>query len=93
MVKGPAVAPHLARDHVQTYWDARPCIIGHSRKPFGSKDYFDEVERRNTLLSSTWREKKVLELSCGMRDERLSVDESGSRTAPPAGQTLHQKPT
>jgi hypothetical protein len=35
---------------VEAYWNARPCNIRHSPKPVGSREYFDEVERRKHFV-------------------------------------------
>ena len=42
---------------VEAYWDARPCNIRHSPKPWGSREYFDEValSTANTLSNITFR--------------------------------------
>lgn len=36
---------------VRDFWNRRPCNVRHSPRPVGSREYFDEVEFRNTLLS------------------------------------------
>ena len=33
-------------DDVREYWNARPCNVKHSQQPIGSREYFDEVERK-----------------------------------------------
>ena len=35
---------------VQDYWDARPCNLRHSPKPVGTREYFDEVEKRKYFV-------------------------------------------
>ena len=37
-------------DAVVNYWDARLCNIRHSPKPVGTKEYFDEVEKRKYVV-------------------------------------------
>ena len=37
-------------EQVQNYWDRRPCNIRHSTKPPGSREFFDEVERRKYFV-------------------------------------------
>ena len=37
-------------DTVQRYWDARPCNIRHSDKPVGTREYFEEVEKRKYFV-------------------------------------------
>ena len=31
---------------ITDYWNNRPCNLNHSIKEIGSKDYFDEVEKK-----------------------------------------------
>ena len=33
-------------EDVKKYWDDRPCNVRHSDKEKGTKEYFDEVERK-----------------------------------------------
>jgi SAM-dependent methyltransferase len=60
---------------VKTYWDARPCNVRHSEKPLGSKEYFDEVEKKKLFVEPhiipfsefpKWKNKSVLEIGCGL---------------------------
>ena len=57
---------------VQNYWDTRPCNVRHSPKQVGTKEYFDEVERRKYFVEphipkfanfDYWSDKKVLEMA------------------------------
>ena len=61
-------------DDVRTYWDDRPCNVKHSKKEIGTKEYFDEVERKRYTAEphipsfagfSDTNGKKVLEVGCG----------------------------
>jgi ubiquinone/menaquinone biosynthesis C-methylase UbiE len=74
-------------DDVAAYWDGRPCNIRHSNKPVGSKDYFYEVSKRKYFVEhhipgfanfSIWKDKKVLELGCGIGTAMQSFAESGA---------------
>ena len=56
-------------DDVKKYWDDRPCNVRHSNKEIGSKEYFDEVERKRYTAEphipefadfSRWEGKKSL---------------------------------
>ena len=59
---------------VKNYWNSRPCNIRHSKKEFGSKEYFNDVEHRKYFVEphipkfaefEKWKGKKVLEkLKC-----------------------------
>ena len=35
---------------IENYWNKEPCNINHSRKKFLSKEYFDEIKKKNILL-------------------------------------------
>ena len=60
---------------VKKFWDDRPCNVRHSSKDIGTKEYFDEVERKKFKAEphilkftefSKWEGKKVLEIGCGL---------------------------
>jgi SAM-dependent methyltransferase len=60
---------------VKKFWDDRPCNVRHSSKDIGTKEYFDEVERKKFKVEphilkftefSKWEGKKVLEIGCGL---------------------------
>ncbi len=62
-------------DELRSYWDARPCNVRHSPAPVGSREYFEQVDRRRYFVEphilgfadfEHWRSKRVLELGCGI---------------------------
>ena len=72
---------------VKKYWDRRPCNIRHSPKPIGTRDYFDEVERRKYFVEShiprfanfpRWRGKEVLEIGCGIGTDSVNFTRNGA---------------
>jgi len=68
-------------DQVRDYWNRRPCNIRHSTKPPGSREYFDEVEQRKYFVEphipqfaefARWRDKRVLEIGCGIGTDTMN---------------------
>ena len=36
---------------IQNFWNKKPCNVGHSKKTFLSKEYFDEVKKKRFFLT------------------------------------------
>ena len=62
-------------ENIYNYWNSRPCNIKHSTKEIGTKEYFDEVENKKYFVEphiltfadfAKWKNKKVLEIGCGI---------------------------
>lgn len=62
-------------EKIYNYWNSRPCNIKHSTKEIGTKEYFDEVENKKYFVEphiltfanfAKWKNKKVLEIGCGI---------------------------
>lgn len=72
---------------VREYWDRRPCNIRHSNAPIGSREYFDEVEKRKYFVEphipgfcefDKWKGKKVLDIGCGIGTQGASFAKAGA---------------
>jgi len=74
-------------EHVQGYWDDRPCNLKHSDKPFLSKEYFDAVEAKKYKVEphipgfadfARWKGKRVLEIGCGIGTDSINFVRNGA---------------
>ena len=62
-------------EDVKKYWNDRPCNVRHSSKEVGTREYFHEVAEKKFTVEPhiipfsqfpKWKDKKVLEVGCGL---------------------------
>ncbi len=72
---------------VRDYWNTRPCNIRHSPVEVGTRQYFDEVEARKYYVEphipcfaefDRWKDKKVLEIGCGIGTDTINFARHGA---------------
>ena len=74
-------------EDVKKFWNDRPCNVKHSSKEVGTKEYFNEVEKKKFFVEphiigftdfANWEGKKVLEIGCGLATAGINFASFGA---------------
>lgn len=75
-------------EDIKKYWDSRPCNVKGSNKTIGTKEYFEEIERRRYFVEphivefadfSKWNQKEVLEIGVGIGTDSINFVKNGAK--------------
>jgi len=75
-------------EEVRGFWNQRPCNIRHSPQQVGTREYFNEVEKRKYFVEphirefaafDRWKNKKVLEIGCGIGTDTVNFARHGAK--------------
>lgn len=77
----------MSLELVHNFWNNNPCNVRHSSKEKGTKEYFDEVEKKKYKVEphilefadfSKWKGKRVLEIGCGIGTAAVGFARAGA---------------
>ena len=79
---------NYSKENIKNYWDFQPCGVKYCPHQEGTREFFEFTEERRKKLEpfienfaefNKWKDKKVLEIGCGVGVDTLKFAKNGAK--------------